>query len=405
VLLIALGVIGILFTWELSVSWNCEPRGTTAQPTDDDHSETRRRRRRRHGKGGHKRNQTNDLQEFSPEPATSSGPAPAVPLALRTPQVPERPEALLRLSSWSPTAPVAQTPVLQTLQSLPAPAPDSVRAQPDFYTNPSLCDMMQRRKQQMHFDTVHKTNAWGSDSRITTSGTGSDQKGAYDWVYHLNMFMIQKGIQTVADIPCGDVAWQFAIPSINKAKAYFGGDISVTVAERNKKQYTSHMNKIFRNWDLVECGVPKCCHRDTQCAPFDMVITRDAIQHMTIFDGLTAVRNIVASGAKYFAVSSYPPESNDRLARSSPPEQYVQKCQTDPELMKKFCKWGSKAEEAGWFYPNVMRCFPFNFPPPIYDKPSHQTFKIEDDHLMIFRVQDLVPVVAKYDQHAEVCRR
>ena len=209
----------------------------------------------------------------------------------------------------------------------------------------------------------------------------------------------QYNIKTVADLPSGDVAWQFSVPGINKAKAYFGGDISVSVAQRNAKQYASHLNKMFRHWDLIECGVPQCC-QDGNCAPFDLVITRDALQHMTIFDSLKAVRNIVNSGAKYFAVSSYPPHSVDaraphpqvyargaagsaRYVGHSSEEDYIQRCQTSDELKRKFCRSGQRTEEAGWFFTNVMRCFPFNFPAPVLDKASHETFKIEADHLQI----------------------
>ena len=79
--------------------------------------------------------------------------------------------------------------------SLPVPAeptvsPNGQRPPKEFAVLPGECAMRQRTKQQMHFDHVHKTNSWGSDSRITTSGTGSDQKGAYDWVYHSNLFIL-----------------------------------------------------------------------------------------------------------------------------------------------------------------------------------------------------------------------
>ena len=175
----------------------------------------------------------------------------------------------------------------------------------------------------------------------------------------------QYNIRTVADLPCGDVAWQFSVPSINKAKAYFGGDISASVAKRNGEQYTSHLNKMFRHWDLIECGVPQVC-LGSSCTPFDMVITRDALQHMTVFDGLKAVKNIVSSGAKYFAVSSYPPETVDKMARAAytgsgsglqmraghpgqgfrqeVSEGYIQRCQSDDALKRKYCQQGAELQ-------------------------------------------------------------
>lgn len=400
----------VLVVWQ--TGWKCSQPVLVTAPelTAAPSSSVSENRTRRHGKGkgakkSHDHNDNDDDDDGHVESDFEQLPSMVAAVAGAEP-----PES-------------SESAALQASPSLPVPAEPSVspngqRPPKEFAVLPGECAMRQRTKQQMHFDHVHKTNSWGSDSRITTSGTGSDQKGAYDWVYHINLFILQYNIQTVADLPCGDVAWQFSVPGINKAKAYFGGDISASVARRNAEQYTSHMNKIFRHWDLIECGVPQCC-RGSSCAPFDLVITRDAIQHMTVFDGLLAVKSIVHSGAKYFAVSSYLPGTVDRkwkslgLSSQRAPGQpmglrreddYIRECQTSDELKRKFCKPGQRTEETGWWYPNVMRCFPFNFPPPIVDRPSHETFKIENDHLQIYRVDDLKSVVAQYDLAAQFCR-
>ena len=47
-------------------------------------------------------------------------------------------------------------------------------------------------------------------------------------------------LQTIADIPSGDMGWQMAVRHLNTAKLYFGGEIAKSVAEDNARRYKSH---------------------------------------------------------------------------------------------------------------------------------------------------------------------
>jgi hypothetical protein len=121
---------------------------------------------------------------------------------------------------------------------------------------------------------------------------------------------------------------------------------------------------------------------------------------MHIRNGLKAVRNVVLSGAKYFALSTYPAvsehsvkivrsiESNNSLVNVS-----IQ-CQT-----KDYCQLGAISD--GGFYTNNINCHPFNFPlsKALLIQPSHQTFPIESDQIHIYPIDDeLKNIVKRYDQ-------
>ena len=95
------------------------------------------------------------------------------------------------------------------------------------------------------FDKIYARNVWGSRSNElgthTRSGLGSDMKGAFDWITQLSKFFVQyPELQTIADIPSGDIGWQMAVRHFNTVKLYFGGDIAKSVAQDNARRFKDH---------------------------------------------------------------------------------------------------------------------------------------------------------------------
>lgn len=105
------------------------------------------------------------------------------------------------------------------------------------------------------FNSIYETGYWSK--KESRSGRGSSLQGAFDWIHNLRGLFEKYNIQSMADIPCGDTYWQFAVKEINTlSDLYFGGDISLYAIQRNQLSYRSHGNKIFRLWDLVRCRIP-----------------------------------------------------------------------------------------------------------------------------------------------------
>lgn len=133
---------------------------------------------------------------------------------------------------------------------------------------------------------------------------------------------------------------------------------------------------------------------------FDLIMVRDALQHMHIQNGLKAVRNLVMSGAKYVALSSYPPPT--KAERN--PSRAIDKNESLPRIppecaMNNYCQLGSIKD--GSFYHNNINCAPFNFPlnKAILVQPSHQVFKIELDEMHIYPIdEELKQIVQEYDR-------
>jgi len=222
------------------------------------------------------------------------------------------------------------------------------------------------------FQSIFSRNAWRS--RESRSGQGSNVRAALEWVLSLKYILDQYDIRYVADIPCGDTNWQFASREMNTLPFYFGGDIATGVVAGNQERYRYHHNKLFLFWDIVSCPLPWFSidnGSDTIVTnrTFDLVIMRDAIQHMNILNGLAAVKNIIFSGAKYFLVSSYPRKCVD------------------------FCRAGNITD--GKFYRNNMNCPPFEFPAPLFRKPSHNP-PVEKDEIHLYKIDDDLKERAKH---------
>ncbi|CAF1070705.1 unnamed protein product [Rotaria sordida] len=258
------------------------------------------------------------------------------------------------------------------------------------------------RKQE--FDTIFKTGRWNKIG--SRSGGGSSLEGAYDWLRHLRTLFEHYSIRSMADIPCGDTYWQFSLREINTIEElYFGGDISLSVVQQNQKLYKfKHYNKLFQYWDLVNCPTPTYTYKNSTHEingnQFDLIIVRDALQHMHIRNGLKAVRNAIMSGAKFFALSTYPPNGKSSASNTRSIGKNESLPLTPVECMNKsYCISGG-IKDGDW-YPNNINCHPFNFPlnKAILVQPSHEKFHMEHDEIHIYKIdEELKKIVEKYDK-------
>ena len=281
--------------------------------------------------------------------------------------------------------------------------PSSVTYSLDSECKFSLNDTLSQDRQR-EFNAIFETRRWSSTG--SRSGPGSSLEGAFDWLNHLRSLMEHHAIRSIADIPCGDTFWQFSLREINTIEQlYFGGDISTSVVKQNQKLYQStHRNKLFQYWDLVNCPVPSFSYRNgtqqVKANRFDLVIVRDALQHMQINRGLKAVRNVILSGAKFFALSTYPPNGQSSAANG----RSIGKNDSLPDKPAdcgkiNYCRTGQIKD--GDFYANNINCPPFNFPlnKAILVQKSHERFPHEHDEIHIYPIDDeLRQIVAQYDK-------
>jgi len=84
----------------------------------------------------------------------------------------------------------------------------------------STCNSSRLEQQAVFTDTYKHASFGVDDSHFIheRSGTGSTLHGAFDLIWRLENFMYEHNITSVADVPSGDLGWQFAIHPINTAQ-------------------------------------------------------------------------------------------------------------------------------------------------------------------------------------------
>lgn len=125
------------------------------------------------------------------------------------------------------------------------------------------------------------------------SGHGSNLDETVNIRQHLPAILKGLGVKTILDAPCGDFNWMRHLdyPFTN----YIGMDIvPELIIERTLPHDTE--NRHFMVGDIVTDPLPVV----------DFVLCRDCLVHLTLADGVDAIANIVMSGAKYMAFTTYP---------------------------------------------------------------------------------------------------
>lgn len=139
------------------------------------------------------------------------------------------------------------------------------------------------------FSRIYRLNHW--NGRETRSGPGSGTEATELLVRWLPKICADLGVGTVLDAGCGEGTWQPELPG------YVGIDIveaAIAVARR------IHPQRQYGLADICSDTLPET----------DAVLCRDALQHLSLHDGLAAIANFRRSGARYLIASSHDGERN-----------------------------------------------------------------------------------------------
>lgn len=133
------------------------------------------------------------------------------------------------------------------------------------------------------FSRIYQRNEWNGVE--TRSGPGSGDAATRSLGVLLDFLVGYIGVRSVVDAACGEGYWQPPLPG------YVGLDIAPEAIERAR---LLHPDREYRVHD-VRKGCPKA----------DLVICRDAIQHLSLADGRAVVNAIRHSGSRWFLGSTY----------------------------------------------------------------------------------------------------
>lgn len=144
------------------------------------------------------------------------------------------------------------------------------------------------------FTAIYKARYWNPDGRgESASGEGSTIAATEKARQAVEAVVREFGVRTMLDAPCGDFNWM-RHTRLDGVK-YTGADIVPPLIERNNREFGSDRRRFIR-LDIVE----------QVCEPFDLILCRDCIQHLTIAETLSVLRNFSKSGSKWLLITMSP---------------------------------------------------------------------------------------------------
>lgn len=141
------------------------------------------------------------------------------------------------------------------------------------------------------FTRVYETRRWATGESV--SGPGSDfGSGSVEHTARLlHRFIPELGVQSIADIPCGDFHWMGEVLSAHPDVRYTGYDIVESLIAKNER---THPGRAFAVLDIV-AEVPPAA---------DLILCKDLVNHLYERDVRAALKNMVASGSTWLLITS-----------------------------------------------------------------------------------------------------
>lgn len=193
--------------------------------------------------------------------------------------------------------------VLVLLSLLLVGRQDSFEALPRFRScRPTLADQLNigRPKDDINkaFTDIYNTSAWSNE------GGGSGAGSSLDYTLGIRTYLADlvesKKLHNMMDIPCGSAFWIPALLDVIRKRdpcfEYVGLDVVAPVIERNKAR---HWNDTMTSFFAADVSVTKLPRRP------DLILSRDALQHLPIKDAINVLENIARARPKYATLGSY----------------------------------------------------------------------------------------------------
>ena len=157
----------------------------------------------------------------------------------------------------------------------------------------------EERERAAVFERIYQTFAWepsADGSRETRSGPGSYLARTNASRAFLGDVLARFQIRRMLDAGCGDVNWQIHTPGL-EAVEYVGVDIVPEMIADNARRLSGS------GWGNMRFETKDVVHEDLG-AGYDLVLCRDTLFHLPLWDAVQALRNMQATGATYL-VSHY----------------------------------------------------------------------------------------------------
>lgn len=142
------------------------------------------------------------------------------------------------------------------------------------------------------FSRIYRDNVWNGTE--TRSGPGSGTSATTLLAQGILEVVRWLGVTSVVDAACGEGYWQPELPG------YLGLDIAPEAIEVARQL---HPEREYRQADVAQ-----------GCPAADLVLCRDAIQHLSLRDGVAVLEAIRRSGSRWLLASTYVGSRNVAVA-------------------------------------------------------------------------------------------
>ena len=139
-----------------------------------------------------------------------------------------------------------------------------------------------------YFSEVYRKKLFGKSE--SASGPGSGQGAPAAIRSHFSKLLQDFSINSMADIPCGDLFWISKVDLENVS--YSGFDIVPSLIATLKSQYPQYN---FGQFDAINQIPPKK----------DLILCRDLLVHLTTQQALQVIENFKKSGSTYLAITTF----------------------------------------------------------------------------------------------------
>jgi hypothetical protein len=141
------------------------------------------------------------------------------------------------------------------------------------------------------FSRIYRSNSWNGVE--TRSGPGSGSAATGPIVRLLLELVAELAIESVVDAACGEGFWQPDLPG------YLGLDVA---PEAIVKARVIHPDREYKVADV-----------SVSCPSADLILCRDAMQHLPLRDAVAVLDAIRVSGSRWLLASTYVAGHNVRI--------------------------------------------------------------------------------------------
>jgi len=203
----------------------------------------------------------------------------------------------------TPCPSLADSVVNNSVEQQPQP---QVNKEPCF---PDICGQPKRDSTQNpvqdSFEKIYANFKWGRNGG--GSGDGSEPSSTISTRVIVELVIYKYRITSLLDAPCGAIVWTRLLLAKIFEKIpcfkYYGVDVVRSVISKLTEEFSPVPNMVFNVTDLSSPGV--------ELPPGDLILCRDALQHLPYENIINILENYSKSKARYLIVGSYPKDANN----------------------------------------------------------------------------------------------